>query len=324
MDGQKSFKKQRYTSEDVTSFSLLSGNKVYIRNFFGVNSEAISSLMDQARINSLVYLQRNSLGQTLSIFEENNLFVALKEIETSLKLKKFPQKMECYDISHLSGSMVYGSMVVFVNGKPVKKLYRLFKTKERNDDFANLMEVLQRRFDRGLKWAIANKTASYNNASLKDLSAWQVPDLLVIDGGKGQLSSVEKVLDRYKKLFEKNGIIFDTELCSLAKKEEVVFRPGSSSGVLFDNQAKLLFQRIRDEAHRFAITNNRQARLRRVRKSELDQIAGIGPKTKQKLLEVFKSTKNIVESLYNNQQLVFDLVGKSITNKLKKHFGIMK
>jgi excinuclease ABC subunit C len=112
------------------------------------------------------------------------------------------------------------------------------------------------------------------------------------------------------------------EICALAKREEEVFLPGDPTPVLLDGSERFLVQRIRDEAHRFAITNNRKARLKNASKSELEKITGIGQKTKEKLLKVFGSVPNLVKSLDQNPELVYETAGKKVTELLKKHYQV--
>jgi excinuclease ABC subunit C len=290
----------------------LAQTQIYLRTPSGQNLEALNSLLEDGRQNALVYLQRNSLGQRLSQFEENNLFKAVVSLQRTLGLQKVPRRIECYDISHLQGKYVYGSMVTFVDGRAAKKFYRLFKCPERNDDFANHKEVLTRRLTRYLK-----------NPEDK---GWQLPDMIIVDGGKGQLSSDWQVLSEF-------GLQDKIALVSLAKKEEEVFTPfhldipgfvipqtaklGSEGGVIVQGDGYFLLQRIRDEAHRFAITNNRNARLKEASKSALDDLQGVGEKSKQKILVTFGSFQAFVEALDKNPELVAELLGNSLTEKLK-------
>jgi excinuclease ABC subunit C len=275
------------------------------------NSLKIRELLELGLENALVYLERNEMGQKLNIFEENNLFSALVDIQKSIMLKKIPRRIECYDISHLSGKFVYGSMVVFVDGRPSKSAYKLFKTKEQNNDFENHKEVLERRLNRCLQWNLEKKIGK---------NPWQLPDLIIVDGGKGQLSADLEVVERYKKIFEENSLEFNIEICSLAKQEEEVFVPHRSDSYILSGGAHFMIQRIRDEAHRFAISNNRKARLKTATKSELDDIQGIGDVTKNKLLKTFGSKKNIISELERNRELFFELIGENLTKKLEKHF----
>ena len=184
--------------------------------------------------------------------------------------------MECYDISHISGTDKVGSMVVFIDGEADKNEYRRFKIKtiEGSDDFACLQEVLRRRLSR-LK---------------TDPEKFPKPDLIIIDGGKGQLSSVKEIFDEFN--------VNDIDLISLAKREEEVFLPGISQPVVLDKSDYVLrmLQRIRDEAHRFAITFHRTLRGKRSLSSVLDEIKGLGKVKKHALLEKFKDLGGIINA----------------------------
>ncbi len=304
------------TQDDKLTLQDLSSLQISLRNTNTQNQEAISGLLKQGLQNALLYLERNRLGQKLSLFEENNLFLAISELQKKLNLKTLPRRIECYDISHLSGKFVYGSMVVFIDGKPSKKFYKLFKTKEQNNDFANHQEVLSRRFNHLLKLL---QSEAVNE---KEILAWSLPNLIIVDGGKGQLSADLEITNTYSKIFEENNLKFNVELCALAKKEEEVFLPDTEKSVLFEGSSRFLIQRIRDEAHRFAITNNRNARLKTASKSQLDEVIGIGAKTKQKILTYFGSTKNLLDTLTNNKELAYEVLGKNQVERLKKHFGL--
>jgi excinuclease ABC subunit C len=310
------FNRLMLEGEETKFIGELVGGKITQRNTVRANKSKIGELMEQGKQNAIIYLERNRLGHRLSIFEENNLFKTVTELKDALGLSKIPRRIECYDISHLSGKFVYGSMVVFIDGRPSKSNYRLFKTTERNDDFANHSEVLSRRLERCFKWLDEHNGDNNKNP-------WKLPDLMIIDGGKGQLSADELIVSEYKQKFEEKGFEFEVELCALAKREEEIFLPNRGSPVILQGDMMFLVQRIRDEAHRFAITNNRNARLRQVQKSELDEIPGVGPKTKQLLLKTFGSVKVVGDTLFQNQELIYELVGKSITDKLKVHFGMM-
>ncbi len=230
-------------------------------------------LADMSQGNAQDYLEKS-----LSVKErkENMTMGGVIQLAEYLKLAKLPVRMECYDISHISGTNKVASMVVFVNGEAEKSHYRKFKieTVEGNDDFACLQETLRRRL------ADMKERAG-------DVSFSSRPDLIVIDGGKGQLSSVMEVVADC----DTEGINF----ISLAKREEEVFLPGQSVPVILprDSYALRLLQRIRDEAHRFAITFHRNLRKTSQTKSALLAIEGVG-KTRVKLLfDSFKMLDNI-------------------------------
>ena len=210
---------------------------------------------------------------------------ALAEIQNALRLNSPPNRIECYDISNTQGTFAVGSMVVFEQGTPSKKLYRRFniKTVIGPDDFASMEEVLSRRFKR---W---EATQTGQDVGKKVDPAFGVlPDLLVVDGGKGQLSRAMKILEEFNL-----GVRITT--VGIAKQHELIFKPGEDLGIELPrgSQGLFLMQRIRDEAHRFAITAHRNRRSKEKFISRLDQINGIGSVRKKTLLKKFGSIKNI-------------------------------
>lgn len=198
----------------------------------------------------------------------------IQSLQRDLRLNRSPMKMECFDNSHLQGTDLVSSMVVFEAGKPKKSEYRKFKNEDvlRNDDFATMKEVVYRRYSRLLN----EKKA--------------LPDLIIIDGGKGQLSAAVEVL-------EELGIQKKVNIIGLAKRLEEVFFPGESEAILLPKSSLSLrlLQQIRDEAHRFAITYHRKLRDKRTFQTELTQIEGIGKKKAEKLIQRFGSVKSIKE-----------------------------
>jgi len=206
---------------------------------------------------------------------------ALGELAEVLSLSAFPQRIEAYDISNIQGTEATGSMVVFINGRSRRDAYRRFKIQAGGhpDDYAMMAEVLRRRFRRGLK-EISDPTVSRGKFS-------EMPDLVIVDGGKGQLNVARSVCSE----LDLEGI----ELLGLAKRHEEVFRPGRPMPVLLprDGEALLLLRQIRDEAHRFAITYHRNLRRKRTLSSALDEIGGIGPKRRSALLRRFGSLKGL-------------------------------
>jgi excinuclease ABC subunit C len=199
---------------------------------------------------------------------------ALEELKTQLNLKNVPARIEGYDISNLSGKMAVGSMVVFENGKPSPSRYRRFRIKavEGPDDYGMLREVINRRFKRG------------DSASGSD---WVLPDLVLIDGGKGQLGAVLGIIS--------DEIAGRVAFMSLAKENEEIFVPGRNQPISLtkDNSALHLLQRVRDEAHRFAVSYHRNIRSKKSIESLLDEVEGIGPKRKKVLIKHFGSMENI-------------------------------
>lgn len=196
----------------------------------------------------------------------------LLDLSRALNLETVPERIECYDVSHLGGTETVASMVVFTHGAPDKKAYRRFKIKqEQNDDYSSLAETLQRRF----------REARQGNPNFLP-----EPDLLVIDGGLGQLHAAQRVLDELGE---------DVAVISLAKKREEIFRPGQGESLILPrrDEGLQLLQRLRDEAHRFAISYNRQRRNKKITSSLLDEIPGVGEKRKKALLQHFGSVNRI-------------------------------
>ncbi len=200
--------------------------------------------------------------------------------------------MECYDISHIQGTNTVASMVVFKDGRPQSSHYRRFKIKtvEGNDDFASMREVITRRFKRLQKAQSADSDETPSQPEDSKDSFGELPDLVLIDGGKGQLGAARQV-------FLELGVQ-DVPLASLAKREEELFIPEDPDPILLPRNSKALFlvQRIRDEAHRFAITYHRARRQKSAIQSALDLVPGIGPKRKRLLIKQFGSVKGIREA----------------------------
>src|SRR5512136_1417526 len=204
---------------------------------------------------------------------------ALAELQSAFQLPEPPNRVECYDISHTQGVATVGSMVVFTRGVPEKKLYRRFNIEGSAgvpDDFASMEEVLRRRFKR---WQ-ASQEGNLAPGSKPDESFAFLPDLLIVDGGKGQLSRAINVLQDFD-LFGKVPVV------GLAKQEEELFFPHNPDSLLLPrhSQGLYLVQRIRDEAHRFAITAHRARRSKQGMASALDSIPGIGPVKRRALLK---------------------------------------
>jgi len=200
---------------------------------------------------------------------------AIADLQEALDLSEPPVRIECYDISHTQGTNVVGSMVVFDKGVPSKRDYRKFKIKQdKNDDYANMQEVVERRLS---NWHDAQKKPGSNKWGI-------LPQLMVIDGGKGQLNAAWSVVQEF-------GLEDVLPVISLAKQEEEIFRPNEEASILLDmsSPALQLLQRVRDEAHRFAVSYHRQLRSKKGIKSSLDNIPGIGPKRRNNLLKTFGS-----------------------------------
>ena len=296
----------RYTSqvgyiadEVVTSLPLddeeamaeyLSGLKGKKVNVLCPHQGVRRQLADMAQSNAKDFLEKS-----LSVRErhDNMTVGAMMQLGELLSLPRIPARMECYDISHVSGTDKVASMVVFINGEPARGHYRKFHIREveGNNDFASLQEALSRRLahleeeeNKEEKVGKDEEFEGENNCAdlpqKQDVSFNAMPDLIVIDGGKGQLSSVLEAVGKWS---ERINFI------SLAKREEEVFVPYQSEPVILprDSYALKLLQRIRDEAHRFAITFHRNTRGKRMRRSSLEDIPNVGAVNAKKLLKAF-------------------------------------
>jgi excinuclease ABC subunit C len=247
---------------------------------------------------TIVCPQRQSKAELIEMVERNAQYElaraqktrnrntgAMEDLAALLDLPDLPHRIEGYDISHIQGSDAVASRVVFVEGMPAKQYYRRYKirnpevTAGHSDDFASLAEVIQRRFRDYMIHADKPRTGS----------DW--PDVVMIDGGKGQLSAVVKVLTDM-------GLIDDLRVISLAKQREEIFVPGES--IPLETEAEQpgvqLLRRLRDEAHRFAVSFHRQQRTERMRRSRLDEIPGLGHQRQKLLLGTFRSIDYIREA----------------------------
>jgi excinuclease ABC subunit C len=214
--------------------------------------------------------------------DQGKTLAALEELAEALGLAGIPRRIECYDISNFQGAQSVGSMVVFEDGRPRSGEYRRFRIKEviGANDFASHQEVLRRRFKR------VRSGEEGNEEELR----WLLPDLVVIDGGKGQLSAAKAVLDELG--------YGDLAVVGLAKEREEIFLPERNEPVLLSTTSPALYlmQRLRDEAHRFAITYHRSLRARAATHSAFDDLPGVGPKRRAALLRVFGSAKRVREA----------------------------
>lgn len=206
-------------------------------------------------------------------FKKEVIENGMKEIYETLNLKRFPIKIECFDISNIQGKDAVASMSVSIEGRASKKNYRKFKIrcKDTPDDFSMMREVIERRYSK--------------------LEKNEFPDVILIDGGLGQINAAGEIL-------QKLGKLDYCDLLSIAKREEEIFKYGESKSYRFsmDSEAIKIFQRVRDEAHRFGITYHRKLRRKRIISSELDNINGIGEVRRVKLLKKFGSVKKIKEA----------------------------
>lgn len=233
----------------------------------------------------MMELAARNAGETLAreqarwLADQGKTLAALEELAEALSLSGPPLRIECYDISTIQGTNTVGSMVVFEDGRPRSGEYRRFRirTVQGTDDFASHREVLRRRFRRAL---------SGEEGSAEELR-WRLPDLVVIDGGLGQANAARGVLDELG--------MADLPVVGLAKEREELFHPGNGVPVVLSatSQALYLVQRLRDEAHRFAVTYHRKLRAKAQVRSVFDDLPGVGPARKRALLRVFGSARQM-------------------------------
>jgi len=257
--------------------------------------------------------------------------VGLSELKTLLKLPKNPKRIEAYDISNIQGSNAVGSMVVFIDGQPAKSQYRKFKirVKDTPDDYAMLKEMLSRRMlrikDKGLpvlRSFPAPRSFSEVGSEGGGIKAWPLPDLIVVDGGKGQLNAALAALriSNFKFLISKQipNSKPQIPIIGLAKRLEEIYLPDKKNPIILphNNPALQLLQRLRDEAHRFGITFHRKLRSKEAVKSALDDIPGIGPKTKKLLKANFGSVANIKKATLDELAKV---IGKKLADAIKQN-----
>ncbi len=245
------------------------------------------------------------MHQARWVADRDKTEAALSQLQEELDLPTRPERIECYDISTIQGTNTVASMVVFKQGQPANSQYRRFriKTVEGQDDFASMREVLTRRFKRiaeRRQAALAaeaagtvdgDAVAAVDAQEPSEPTPWdELPDLVIIDGGKGQLGAVLDVM--------RNLGLRDVPICGLAKQQEEIFVADVADSIMLPRTSEALYlvQRIRDEAHRFAITYHRKLRGKGATQSVLDSIPGIGPKRKRALLRRFGSVKAIREA----------------------------
>jgi excinuclease ABC subunit C len=250
------------------------------------------SLINMCKQNAILQLKEIQIQKMKN---QGNVPYALSALQRDLRLKVLPRKIECFDISNLQGTDSVASMVAFIDGKPKKSLYRKFiiKTVEGPDDFSSMREVIERRYKKLLEE--------------KD----QLPDLIMVDGGKGQLSSAVSALKQLS--------VKEFNIIGLAKRLEEVFFPGHSEpeSIPKTSSGLKLLQQVRDEAHRFAITFHRDRRSKRTITSELNGIKGIGKSTADKLLKEIGSISVIQNA---NIETMAKVVGKAKAELIKRHF----
>ncbi len=253
---------------------------------------ALKSLVKMCKENAKLQLKEIQLQKMKN---QGQVPYSVSALQRDLRLNVLPRKIECFDISNLQGSDSVASMVVFEEGKPKKSLYRKFiiKSVDGPNDFASMREVIERRY---------SKLKEEDNP---------LPDLIMVDGGKGQLSSAVEILNQIG--------YTDYNIIGLAKRLEEVFFPGKSEAESIPKTSSglKLLQQVRDEAHRFAITFHRGRRSKRTIKTELTDISGIGPSTAQTLLKELGSLDAIKNSSYDQ---LSNLVGKKKADILIHHF----
>lgn len=275
-------------------FEKTQGKKV---KFVTPKSGVKRALLDMSAKNAEDYL----LKSVDRIKHKDDMTTAACErLKTLLSLSRYPKRMECYDISNISGVDKVGSMAVFSDGEPDRNSYRRFriKTVEGANDFASLQEVLRRRLAK---------------LGTEEEERFQKPDLIVIDGGKGQLSSVKEIFDEMN--------VTGIDLVSLAKREEEVFTLHSEESVKIDRRdyALKMLQRLRDEAHRFAITYFRTLHDKRNLTSRFEEIEGVGKEKRKALLETFRSVENVAQASEEELAAVPG-IGEILAKNIKKYF----
>jgi excinuclease ABC subunit C len=270
-----------------------------IRNWLSSKrgAEVTLNVPREGQPHELVQMAAENAAETLTHLraqwqaDESKQSEGLADLQQYLNLPEPPLRIECYDVSTLQGTNTVASMVVFVKGVPRKSDYRRFKMRavKGQNDFASMQETLRRRFKR-------MQDAGYQSVAdpgkKDEYNAWSLlPDLVLVDGGKGQLHAALVVLDE----FELRDAV---AIAALAKREEELFVPGRSEPVMLprNSQGLFLVQRIRDEAHRFAVEYHRRLRGQQGIASQLDQIPGIGPRRRQVLLKAFGSVEAIREA----------------------------
>lgn len=274
-NGESDIPDEIISAQEIADFELI---ERYFKENYKKNVSILQvkqgirrQLADMAGVNAEEHLET----AVDKIKHKNDMTVtACAALKEKLNLKNYPKRMECYDISNISGVDKVGSMVVFIDGEPDFDSYRRFKIKtfEGADDFRSHQEMMTRRLER-LK---------------TDPEKFPKPDLVIVDGGKGQLSSEKEIFDKFG--------ITDIDLIALAEREEEIFLVGKSEPVVLERRDYCLkmLQRIRDEAHRFAITYHRTLRGKRALSSVLDGVKGLGKVKRKALIERFKDLSGII------------------------------
>ena len=286
--------RRRFNSVSKTIFCSYNINCIWPETKLIVPKIGDKKKLIELSFRNAKYMQFEKKKQKLMSKEKKEKTTSVFRLKEDLRLKQIPIHIECFDNSNLQGTNPVAACVVFKNGKPSKKEYRLFniKTVVGPDDYKSMEEVVLRRYKR-----LINEKR-------------KLPQLIVIDGGKGQLSSAVKSL---KKL----NIDGQIAIIGIAKRLEEIYFPNDSTPLYLDKKSSSLklIQQLRNEAHRFGINHHRRKRVSEKIKTSLDNISGIGPKTSTLLLKRFGSVKNLMKADYKTVQ---ELIGKS---KAKKIFG---
>ncbi len=284
--------------------AMLRGSKVAIRvPQRGDRRQLLETVTHNAREEFVRHRMRRAS-------DHNTRSRALTELQDALQLPEAPLRIECYDMAHLQGTDYVGSMVVLEDGMPAKKEYRRFKVNiDGNDDYAAMEEVLTRR----LQAYLDERDQPIEERGEKPGKFAYPPQLLVVDGGKGQLGVAERVVNEL-------GLADEIPVAALAKRFEEVFVPGSSAPVRFTRGSEALFmlQRIRDEAHRFANSFHRERRSKRMTTSSLDGISGLGPARRDRLVKALGGVRAVkAADLESLQALSFlpDAVAQAVYDK---------
>lgn len=284
--------------------AMLRGSKVAIRvPQRGDRRQLLETVTHNAREEFVRHRMRRAS-------DHNTRSRALTELQDALQLPEAPLRIECYDMAHLQGTDYVGSMVVLEDGMPAKKEYRRFKVNiDGNDDYAAMEEVLTRR----LQAYLDERDQPIEERGEKPGKFAYPPQLLVVDGGKGQLGVAERVVNEL-------GLADEIPVAALAKRFEEVFVPGSSAPVRITRGSEALFmlQRIRDEAHRFANSFHRERRSKRMTTSSLDGIPGLGPARRDRLVKALGGVRAVkAADLESLQSLSFlpDAVAQAVYDK---------
>ena len=309
-DALTAFIIQYYNHHDIPDEIIVQGFcekellERYFMETFGKKTEIIlakqgvkKQLLDMAEQNAAEYLSK-SIDK---IKHKNDMTKnACERLQMLLGLQKYPKRMECYDISNISGVDKVGSMVVFIDGEADRSSYRRFKIKtvEGANDYASHQEMMRRRLAK---------------LGTDEEERFPKPDLIIIDGGKGQLSAIKKVFEEMH--------VTDIELISLAEQEEEVFTLFSPESIRINHRdyALKMLQRIRDEAHRFAITYFRSLHSKRNLASVLEEIDGVGAKKRKALLEKFGTIDKIMSATKEDLQQVSG-IGADLAKKIRAYF----